>query len=83
DTFRGERPKNKFGKGPGGVSAAAYNAGQEREDSQPWSQAPGKPAFDGPKSDKPKFKGPRSEGPKYEGKGGGAPKNNFSKKKPG
>ncbi|NKJ75175.1 DEAD/DEAH box helicase [Rhizobium leguminosarum bv. viciae] len=88
DSFRGERPKNKFGKAPGGGYAAADNSGGERRDSKPWSKKPGKPAFDGPKSDKPKFdkpkfEGPRSEGPKYESKGGGAPKNKFSKKKPG
>ncbi|MGO6670026.1 DEAD/DEAH box helicase, partial [Rhizobium ruizarguesonis] len=88
DSFRGERPKNKFGKGPGGGYAAADNSGGERRDSKPWSKKPGKPAFDGakfdkPKYDKPKFEGPRSEGPKYEGKGGAAPKNKFSKKKPG
>ncbi|MBY3513884.1 DEAD/DEAH box helicase [Rhizobium laguerreae] len=88
DAFRAERPKNKFGKGPGGGYAAADNASGERRDSKPWSKKPGKPPFDGPKSDKPKFdkpkfEGPRSDAPKYEGKGGAAPKNRFSKKKPG
>jgi ATP-dependent RNA helicase DeaD len=83
DTFRGEPPKNKFGKGPGGGYAAADNAGQERQDSKPWSKKPGKPGFDGPKSDKPKFDKPKFEGAKYDGKGGAGPKGKFSKKRPG
>ncbi|PDT07661.1 DEAD/DEAH box helicase [Rhizobium sp. M1] len=88
DNFRDERPKKKFGKGSGGGYAAAENAGGEKQDSKPWSKKPGKPGFDGPKSDKPrydkpKFEGAKSERPKYEGKGGAGPKNKFSKKKPG
>jgi ATP-dependent RNA helicase DeaD len=66
DTFREERPNNKFGKAPGGGYAAADNSGQQRQDTKPWSKKPGKPGFDGPRSDKPKFDGPKFDKPKYD-----------------
>lgn len=84
ETFRDERPKNKFGNGSsGGYAAAAENGGGERRDAKPWSKKAGKPGYNGAKSDKPRYDKPKFEGGKHEGKSGAGPKGKFSKKKSG